>query len=96
MREKWKLSYQYIVVLNDDYEGKPIHHSYIYSLTHSTEITPQAYHKGILGEGLTKVFNAREFKNLNFQQVNEIIEIIEEPAKIRPYTFMNFVPLKNI
>lgn len=87
-------TYQYILVLNDDYMGPKVHESYIYSLLESKEISALEYHKTVFTYDQCKLFNAREFKHFNSDQIDEITDIAKIQEQVKAYTFKKFRALE--
>lgn len=86
-------TFQYIVILDDDYDGENLHHTYIYDLLASEEITGADYIGGVFDSTLM-IDQLKDYKGISKAQLDEIADIIYVPEEIKPYTATKFSQLE--
>lgn len=88
-------TFQYIVILDDNYHGDEIYHEYIYDLLNSEEITFEKYFNSVIDEEvLKKMF--LNYKDFSFEELNKIAEqVTTQGESLRQYCYYKFHQLES-
>lgn len=88
-------TFQYIVILDDDYEGENLNQSYLYDLINGTEISLKDYIESINIPPEIKTMY-KEHKNLEKKDIQEILKIIDfNHDSLEHYSYLKFKHLED-
>ncbi|MTH15906.1 HNH endonuclease [Flavobacterium sp. LC2016-01] len=88
-------TFQYIVILDDNYHGDEIYHEYIYDLLNSEEITFETYLNSVIDENvLKKMF--LNYKDFSLEELNKIAQhVTAQEGSLRHYCYYKFHQLES-
>nr|WP_315396811.1 HNH endonuclease [uncultured Sphingobacterium sp.] len=89
-------TFQYIVILDDDYEGENLYYSYLYDLMKGKEISLNEYIESIDDIPLQLKSIFQKHKNFDMKNLKEISDIVDlDFASLQRYTMRKFQHLEK-
>lgn len=88
-------TFQYIVILDDKYEGEDIYHTYFYDLLNAKEIAYNEYLESVMDNAILKNV-LQEFKNFEKANLDYVANIaMSKSDSLRLYCFYKFHQLES-
>ena len=88
-------TFQYVVIVDDDYDGEEIYHSYIYNLLNGVEIPFNSYIDSVVDEPILKSMEAN-YKDFSIEDLQKISENgLQEKERVRLYCHFKFHQLES-
>lgn len=88
-------TFQYIVILDDKYEGEDIYHTYFYDLLNAKEITYNTYLDSVIDNAILKNV-LQEYKNFEQENLDYVANIaMNKSDSLRLYCYYKFHQLES-
>jgi len=88
-------TFQYIVIVDDDYEGEDIYHNYIYDLLNSKEINYEKYLDSVINNSIFRNI-LLDYKHFNKKDLDYIAYIrIAQHDSLKLYCYNKFNQLES-